>query len=440
MSEQGEIARAAARVRTVGELAAVLNRVRRGNRAADGRELTYRDLAAVTGIPHTTIGTYLSGKVLAPADRFDLLITALGAPPALSQALATARDRVADQRLGTRAAGEPDRSGSALSAVAHQSLGIADLLAGGAGDDTLGWLEHQIRRCSVDYSRLPAEEIVPDLIKLHRTVLGLLNVHMGREQSRRLFFCCGLSGYLLASASHDRMDWVTAGRQAEAALVFADRAGNSDLRALIHNIQSLSHMLRGRPAAALRYASAGVTAAKSGGMSVLLPLREARAFALLRRTDDAYRVLRTVERVRERAVPSDFDEALGYTEENAEQTYLGFLAEAFAALPPSKESLPAAERHARNAVDAYPDPRDCVWAADRAAISHLLLATAQAHQDRLDAVEPAVEPVLALPRWRRNADLRHAAGNLRSAVRSGGTRDPRRVRLSRTLADFSGDA
>ncbi|QFU91630.1 hypothetical protein [Amycolatopsis sp. YIM 10] len=437
MSVLGDIAREAARVRTVGELAAVLNKVRRGNRSADGRELTYRDLAAVTGIPHTTIGTYLSGKVLAPADRFDLLVTALGAPPALSQALATARDRVEDQR---RATGEPDRRDSALSALAHQSLGVAGLIAGGTADDTLGWLEQQIRLCAIDYSRLPAEEIVPDLIKLHRTVLGLLNVHMGREQSRRLFFCCGLSGYLLASASHDRMDWVTAGRQAEAALVFADRAGNRNLRALIHNIQSLSSMLRGRPAEALRYASAGVTAAESAGMSVLLPLREARAFALLRRTDDAYRVLRDVERVRERVKPDDFDGVLGYTEENAEQTYLGFLAEAFAALPPSKESLPAAERHARNAVDAYPDPRDCVWAADRAAISHLLLATAHAHQDQLDAVTPAVEPVLALPRWKRNADLRHAAGNLRTAVRAAGARDPRRERLSHALAEFSGDA
>lgn len=438
MSEPGNIIREAAGVRTVSELAAVLHRVRRDYRATYGHELTYRDLAAVTGIPHTTIGTYLSGKVLAPADRFDLLLTALGASPALSRALATARDRVADQRLvATRAAAERDRAPSTLSAVADQSLGIANLISGGTGADTLGWLEQQIGRCAMDYSRQPAEDVVPGLIKLHRTVLGLLNARMSRAQSRRLLSCCGLSGYLLASASHDRMDWVTAGRQAEAALVFADQAGNRNLQALIHNVQSMSNLLRGRPAEALRYASAGVAAAESGGMTVLLPLRAARALALLRRTDDAFSLLREVEHRRPRVRPDSFDEALGYTDKNADQTYLGFLAEAFAAIRPSKDSLPLAEQHARNAVNAYLDPRDCVRDADRSAISRLLLATAHAHQGRLDAIAPVVEPVLALPKWRRIADLRYAAGNLRSAVRAGGARDPRRERISLALSEFS---
>lgn len=84
-------------IQSVRELGSILNSLRR-NSAKLHRIPTYRDIAASTGIPHTTIGTYLTGKVLPPADRLDLLLGALSAPPSLSRALATARDRVDDLR------------------------------------------------------------------------------------------------------------------------------------------------------------------------------------------------------------------------------------------------------------------------------------------------------------------------------------------------------
>lgn len=86
-------------VRTLDELAAALRALRRRHaRRRRDSELTYREIAARTGWSHTTIGEYLTGKTLAPIDRFDALVVVLGATPAEQGALATARDRVAEQR------------------------------------------------------------------------------------------------------------------------------------------------------------------------------------------------------------------------------------------------------------------------------------------------------------------------------------------------------
>jgi tetratricopeptide (TPR) repeat protein len=99
----------AAEVRTLADLARVLRELRRRQaRRSGGAAPTYRELAAATGWSHGIIGEYLSGRVLPPTGRFDVLIRLLGATPAEQGALATARDRVEEQRRGDR----PERGGS----------------------------------------------------------------------------------------------------------------------------------------------------------------------------------------------------------------------------------------------------------------------------------------------------------------------------------------
>lgn len=81
------------------DLARLLRELRRRDaRRRGGAELTYRDLAAATGWSHGIIGGYLTGRVLPPTDRFDVLVRLLGASPAEQGALATARDRVQEGR------------------------------------------------------------------------------------------------------------------------------------------------------------------------------------------------------------------------------------------------------------------------------------------------------------------------------------------------------
>lgn len=64
-------------VRSVGDLAAVLRHLRRREaRARGGPQLTYRDLAEMTGWSRTMIGNYLSGKTVPPTERAMTRLTA----------------------------------------------------------------------------------------------------------------------------------------------------------------------------------------------------------------------------------------------------------------------------------------------------------------------------------------------------------------------------
>jgi tetratricopeptide (TPR) repeat protein len=86
-------------VRTIADLAKVLRELRRREARTRGdTQLTYRELAAKTGWAHGVIGDYFAGKTLPPTDRFDVLVTLLGANPSELGALATARDRVEEHR------------------------------------------------------------------------------------------------------------------------------------------------------------------------------------------------------------------------------------------------------------------------------------------------------------------------------------------------------
>lgn len=86
-------------VRTVADLATVLRRLRRREaRQRQGAELTYRQLATKAGWSHAVVADYLTGKILPPTDRFDVLVWLLGATAIEQGALATARDRVEESR------------------------------------------------------------------------------------------------------------------------------------------------------------------------------------------------------------------------------------------------------------------------------------------------------------------------------------------------------
>jgi tetratricopeptide (TPR) repeat protein len=86
-------------INTPEELAEALRRLRRREARRQGQaELTYREIAARTGWSIGIIGAYFTGKAIPPTDRFDILVTLLGATPAERGLLATARDRVTEDR------------------------------------------------------------------------------------------------------------------------------------------------------------------------------------------------------------------------------------------------------------------------------------------------------------------------------------------------------
>ncbi|WP_155368069.1 AfsR/SARP family transcriptional regulator [Catellatospora vulcania] len=91
---------------TLQDLARMLRQLkRRDARRRGGTEVTYRALAAQTGWSTGIIAHYFTGKTLPPTDRFDTLVRLLGASPAEQGRLATARDRVDEDRRQRAAPG-----------------------------------------------------------------------------------------------------------------------------------------------------------------------------------------------------------------------------------------------------------------------------------------------------------------------------------------------
>jgi transcriptional regulator with XRE-family HTH domain len=86
-----------ARVRSRADLARELERLRvRAARASGHRRVSLERLAGLTGIPRSTVHSYVSGTRLPPADALDAIVQALGAAPAEQAAWAHALERVVE--------------------------------------------------------------------------------------------------------------------------------------------------------------------------------------------------------------------------------------------------------------------------------------------------------------------------------------------------------
>ncbi|GAA4457903.1 hypothetical protein GCM10023170_054930 [Phytohabitans houttuyneae] len=109
-----------AAIHSADDLARVLRQLRRRDARRRGESpLTYRELAAKTGWSHSAIGLYFSGQALAPTDRFDVLVQLLGASPAEQRWLATARDRIEENRHADTGGARRARRPQAPAVVPH---------------------------------------------------------------------------------------------------------------------------------------------------------------------------------------------------------------------------------------------------------------------------------------------------------------------------------
>jgi DNA-binding phage protein len=104
LSDEHELAPQPERVFSADDLVRQLDRLRRAAAAGTAQRRVGLDrLARATGIPRSTLHTYLSGATFPPASAVDRIVIALGCEPPQVRAWASAWDRVADAAHGSRA-------------------------------------------------------------------------------------------------------------------------------------------------------------------------------------------------------------------------------------------------------------------------------------------------------------------------------------------------
>ncbi|MFD0636675.1 helix-turn-helix domain-containing protein [Catenulispora yoronensis] len=108
-------AEAVAGAESLEDLAELLRTLRRRHaRERRDSSLTYQELAEKTGWSRSAIAEYFTARTLPPIDRFDALLEVLGVAPAERRALASARDRVEENRRREQhAAAQTDSIGRA---------------------------------------------------------------------------------------------------------------------------------------------------------------------------------------------------------------------------------------------------------------------------------------------------------------------------------------
>ncbi|MEU6236323.1 hypothetical protein [Kitasatospora sp. NPDC047058] len=262
-------------------------------------------------------------------------------------------------------------------------------------DEAMDLVYDDVRQLTLDYPQRPLSELLGNMVTTQENIYGLLERRTAPNQSRQLYFLAGVTGGLLAKASHDLADPSAAMTQARTAYMCAEHAGHHGLKAWIRGIQSLVAYWAGRPHESIRYAqSGGELAALSGNTtSVWLPASEARAWAAVGNAEKTREAIRRAEAAWDTVNPDELDE-LGGLAVFSRSRQLYYAADALSVL---KSEASSAQDYSAQAVEAYADSTHPDWAFGDQAGSHAALAISRLAAGELDGAREAVAPVLDLP-------------------------------------------
>jgi hypothetical protein len=300
--------------------------------------------------------------------------------------------------------------------AAQRARKFTALNQGSVSADTMEQVMEDLSRLTIDYQVKPLSELLGDLVDLQDTIFTLLEQRQRPNEARQLYFAAGVTGGLLAKASHDVAEPHAAATQARTAFVCADNADHNGLRAWLRGVQALVAYWAGRHRDAIRYAQEGATfAAVTGGTSsVWLPVSEARSWAALGNGQQTIAAIQRAEEAAERVRPDELDELGGIcTFGRARQLY--YAADALAWLPTESATT---EQYGREAVAAYA-ARPEEWAFGDSAGSSTDLAIARIHGERpdLEGAADAIGPVLDLPPALRINGIVRSVNRVHEAVR-----------------------
>ncbi|MFD5412446.1 hypothetical protein [Streptomyces nojiriensis] len=312
------------------------------------------------------------------------------------------------------ATGEPTADRELIEMAARRAKSFA--FTAGQTDLTADVMEQvhaDVQNLAMDYPQRPLSELLPDLITTQDTIYTLLEQQRRPAQARQLYFLAGVTGGLLAKASHDLADPHAALTQARTAFVCADQADHNGLRAWIRGVQSLVSYWAGRTREAVRYAQSGAEFAAVNSSSVWLPMNEARAHAALGNANAARAAIERAERAWDIVQEDEVDELGGLCLfGRTRQIY--YAAEALSWLP-SQSSI--ANDYATRAVAAYEDTTSPEWAFGDQAGARSALAITRIQMGELEGATEAVSPVLDLAPEQRINGIVNATQRVHRALR-----------------------
>jgi len=291
------------------------------------------------------------------------------------------------------------------------------LLAGQTdlADETLEQLYDDVRQLVAAYPQRPLASILADLVTTQDTVFTLLEARRRPAHARQLYLLGGVTGGLLAKASHDTADPQAALTQARTAYLCADQADHDGLRAWIRGLQALITYWDNRLRESVRYAQQGAQFAERAASSaaVWLPVSEARAWAALGNVPETRRAIDRAEAAWEAVRGDELDELGGIcTFSRPRQLY--YTADALAWLPAEAGQ---AQDYATQAVAAYQDTSSPEWAFGDAAGSRCDLAVARIALGEIEGAREAIAPVLELPAEQRIRGIISSVQHVHNALR-----------------------
>ncbi|MFF8300196.1 hypothetical protein ACF07M_33265 [Streptomyces globisporus] len=112
---------------------------------------------------------------------------------------------------------------------------------GQLGDETLGYLQDEVRRITEQYPRVPLPTVFDDLAAAQSDAFRLIEGGRARpSQLRQLHVMATLLSWHMAKACHDLGDESSAMMHARAAGVSAEHAEHPALSALVHGLKRAS--------------------------------------------------------------------------------------------------------------------------------------------------------------------------------------------------------
>ena len=312
-----------------------------------------------------------------------------------------------------------------LDVAASRARAFALAAQTGLGSEAMEQVYDDVRHVAKAYPQRPLPEILGQLVETQDLVFALLESRQRPEHLRQLYFLGGVTGGLLAKASHDLGNPHAALTQARTAFLCADNADHHGLRAWVRGLQSLVSYWAGNPHDSVRYAQLGAGYAEQANSttSVWLPVSEARAWAALGNADATRAALERAENAWGTVVEGDDLDEMGGLCTFGRNRQLYYAADALAWLPGERDT---AERYSRQAVDAYTDQSHPEWAFGDAAGSHAAMAITRIANGELDGAADAIAPVLGLPTERRINGVVHSARRVHQALRQSGRADDAR--------------